>query len=81
MMKPLSNVERRLRGGSNEPLDTKEAADMFSDVHGSASTYLEMLNVLQDQHKNGNDEGFAATIKSFRTLLLQNRGSLFSSYK
>ena len=70
-MKPLSNVERRLRGGSNEPLDTKEAADMFSDVHGSASTYLEMLNVLQDQHKNGNDEGFAATIKSLASDMSQ----------
>ena len=64
MMKPLNNVERRLRGGSNEPLDTKEAADMFSSLHGSASKYFEMLNTLQEQHKNGDDEGFAATIKA-----------------
>lgn len=63
MMKPLSNVERRLRG-SNEPLDTKEAADMFSTLHDSASKYSELLNTLQEQHKNGDDEGFAATIKA-----------------
>ena len=64
MMKPLNNVERRLRGGSNEPLDTKEAANMFSTLHGSASKYSGMLNTLQEQHKNGDDEGFAATIKA-----------------
>jgi len=64
MMKPLSNVERRLRGGSNEPLDTKEAADMFSTLHGSASKYSKMLSTLQEQHKNDDDEGFAATIKA-----------------
>ena len=64
MMEPLNNVERRLRGGSNEPLDTKEAADMFSTLHVSASKYSELLNTLQEQHKNGDDEGFAATIKT-----------------
>ena len=64
MMKPLNTVERRLRGGSNDPLDTKEAADMFSTLHDSASMYSELLNTLQEQHKNGDDEGFAATIKT-----------------
>lgn len=60
----LNDVERRLRGNMNGALSTVDVIDMYSDVEGALSTELKMLKTLQEQHNNGDNEGFALTMQS-----------------